>query len=72
MRKRIQKLRKIQKISSRLYAGFILCLINGLYKCFRSITQTIARKIGGDVQKTESELLSALLGTSLEQKGSLR
>lgn len=39
---------------------------------FRSITQTIARKIGGDVQKTESELLSALLGTSFEQKGNLR
>ncbi|KAL7018121.1 hypothetical protein ACKWTF_010646 [Chironomus riparius] len=37
----------------------------------KSITQTIARKIGGNVQQTESELLSALLGTSFEQKGSL-
>ncbi|XP_070490868.1 small ribosomal subunit protein mS31 [Chironomus tepperi] len=40
-------------------------------KDLKSITQTIARKIGGDVQKTESELLSALLGTSSDQKGNL-
>ena len=39
---------------------------------FRTITETIARKIGGDVKKTEAELLSVLLGTSTEQKGNLR
>jgi hypothetical protein len=40
---------------------------------FRAITETIAKKIGGDVQKTESELLQKILGLKeARHGGSLR
>lgn len=37
----------------------------------RTVTQKIAEKIGGDVKKTEAELLSSLLGLT-EQRSSLK
>ena len=35
---------------------------------YRAVTKKIAEKIGGDVKKTEAELLSSLLGVTGDQK----
>lgn len=38
--------------------------------CFRAVTKKIAETIGGDVKKTEAELLSTFLGVRVDQKAS--